>query len=729
MLHASRVPGSSSSLVALGFAAACGQAALLREAMAALGGSELAWGAVLGIWLLGMGAGSWLGATRRGGAVAGLTPAVLVTLAGAGVVLLRAAPALVGAVTGEAIGTVQALWVWVAAVLPAAFAGGLGFAALASAGTAAGAYALESLGALAGGVAFTFILAPLGSMAALVIALGAVLAIQMAARGRRLAAALSLGAAFAAAAPAGDVVARLGWRWAGRAGTLTAWRDTRAQRLELAGGPPASLYGDGTLLGTFPDPYVVTPRGHLLLLLHPAPRRVLAVGAIADGTLPTLLRHPLERLDLAEDDSELPALLSGWYGAAMAKALADPRVVVHSDDPLRLVARGGGWDEILLLDPDPATLRHARTRTREFFRACAAALVPGGVLVVRVGVPDTYLGGAGGRLVAIVASTLRTAFPVVTAVPGEEILMVASRRDGSVTLDPAVLVARWRALGVDDPGFTPDALPVLLDPERAAELELFLATAAGPENRRDRPAAVPVAAALREARGAPPLLRALSVVERYGGGVLLATGALLATAVIIAGARPRAAGVAAAAAVGFVSMGWWLALLAAWQATVGSVYSQVGALSAAFMAGIAGGAAAARARGDGAARALPGILLAGVALSLVLALEIPLEWPRAVCVPALVLAGTLTGAAFPGVAALAGVGAPGTGAGRGFAADEVGAAVAALLVGLLALPVVGMRATALALAVIGAAAVLSTAIAVRRGGARVDRDTPGPDRR
>jgi hypothetical protein len=172
--------------------------------------------------------------------------------------------------------------------------------------------------------------------------------------------------------------------------------------------------------------------------------------------------------------------------------------------------------------------------------------------------------------------------------------------------------------------------------------------------------------------------------------------------------------VAVAAAVGFVSMGWWLALLAAWQATMGSVYSQVGALSAAFMAGIVGGAVAVRSRGGSAERVLPAVLAGGVALSLALALELPLAWPRATCVPLLVLGGALTGAAFPGVAVLAGAARGRADAGRGFAGDEAGAAAAALLVGLMALPLAGMRATSLGLAVIAAAAAVAAARAGRR---------------
>ena len=702
------------ALLTLGFAAAVSQAALLREAMAALGGSELAWGAVLGMWLLGMGIGAGLGAHRRSplGGGASLT---MLGLALVGVLLLRAAPAILGVTAGETLGTLQAAWLWPAAVLPAALAGGLGFAGLAAPTSAARAYGLESAGALLGGLLFTFVLAPAGSAAALVIAVGGAAAVLLLGRHARVAAAAVLVAGVVAALAASDTLARRGWRWGGRPGEVAAWRETRQQRLELAAGGPAALYGDGVLLGTFPDSYGALPRAHLLMLLHERPARVLAVGAAASGALPALLAHPVTGITLVEDDSALLDVLPAWYGPLMAAALSDRRVAAHATEPIRAVAGGGPWDLVLLLDPDPTSVRHARTRTVEFFRACAAALAPGGIVVVRVGSGDTYLGGGAGRLLATVAGSLRAVFPRVDAVPGEEVLLVAAMGEGSVSLDAAVLAGRWRDRGLVDPVFTPELLPVLLDSGRAAALNEALAAAPAIESRRARPIAMLDAVALREAKGAPSVLQAAAWWERHGRVALASAGAAVAALIVLSGSHLRWAGVTSGAAVGFVSMGWWLMLLVAWQATLGSVYAELGALSAAFMAGTVGGCALARGSDRGAARLLPVALLGGVVVSLLLALEVPLRWPRATCVPLLLLAGACTGLAFPGVARLAGGRDVAAGAGRGFAADEAGSAAGAFVVGLAALPVVGMRATALGLAAIGAAAAVAAAMAERAG--------------
>ncbi len=377
--------------------------------------------------------------------------------------------------------------------------------------------------------------------------------------------------------------------------------------------------------------------------------------------------------------------------------------------------RHGPWDLIVLFDGDPTTLRHDRTRTVEFFRACARALNKGGVLVVRVGVGDTYLGGAGGRLLAVTAATLREAFPQALALPGEEVLLVAGVKGARLSTAPDVLVERWRRRGALDPEFGPEMIPLLVDPGRAATLEAFLAGRSAPVNRAQHPRAVLLAAALHEARGSPPLLAAARALEAGSTVPLLLCLTVVLAVLVVRGVHGASLGVDAAAVVGFASMAWWLLLLAGWQATMGSVYAEVGALSAAFMAGLVGGSAAARRWSLAGPRYLAGVLTAGAGVSLLIATGAPLAWPRTTIVPLLLLAGLLTGAAFPAVASLAGRGETRRGAGRGFAADEAGAGLAALTVGLLVLPWAGMTAVGLGIALLQGGCAAALALSARRG--------------
>jgi hypothetical protein len=706
--------------MALGFGTSVAQAVLLREAMAALGGSELAWGAVLALWLAGMGLGAWVGARRSFGALVSAGPVLVLVLAALGVVLIRFSPALGGAGVGEAGTAWRGAWLWASAVVAPAVVGGWCFPVaagrFASRDEAGTAYALESGGAAVGGLAFTFLLAPLGSAGAVCMAAGVCGAIWLAAEGRPRLAALPLLVGLVLIGPGDRALAHAGWRFSGRLGSLADWRETRMERLELASGRPAALYANGRLAATFPDRYSTVARAHLMMLLHPNPARVAAVGALADGSVVTMLRHPVARLVAAEEDPGLASALPGWFGPPLTGALADPRLTVVAGDPLRVIRDRGPWDLVVLADPDPTTLRANRTRTVEFFRVCERALAPGGVLVVRVGVSDTYLGGGGGRLLAVLSATLREVFRAASAIPGEEVLLVAGRSAGGLAIDPATIAARWRERRISDPDFDPDVLPLLLDPGRAGPLGEFLRNASAPANTAPRPRAVLLAAALHEARGAPPILTAARALEGRSPVPLLACLVLAVAVLLICGARGVSLGIGSGAVVGFASMGWWLLLLACWQGTMGSVYGEIGALSAAFMAGTAAGAAGGGRWLAPSERTLACLLAGGAAVSLAIGSGAPLAFPRAAIVPLLLLAGALTGAAFPSVASLAGGRSSARGVGRGFAADEVGAAVAALAVGLLVVLWAGIAwgGEMIATLEVGAAAALLLAARRRR---------------
>jgi len=706
------------TLLLLGFTTGVAQALLLREAMAALGGSEVAWGSVMALWLVGMGAGARAGVRWGSPMTVRWLPLSVIILAAFGIVLFRAAPALIGAAPGETITTWHSLWLWAAAVVPPAFAGGSAFPILAGGLGTAGAgraYALEAVGAFLGGLALSFVLAPLGAAAAICLGLAVAGAVTIWDRSKILAL-LVMSAGAVAAMPAGDALSHAGWHWAGHPGALGSWRETQHQRLEISTGPPFSLYADGRLLATYPDVYTTVPRTHALMLLHPEPRRVFALGCIADGSLIPMTRHPVDEIVAVEEDPNLLEMIPRWFDWTPPSGVFDPRVRTTTTDPLRALSSGGPWDLVILLDGNPTTIRRNRTRSLEFFSSCRDHMADDGILVLRLEVADTYLGGSGGRLLEVMVSTLGEVFAQVAAIPGEEILVVAGGPAAEITLDIDELTSRWSSRGLSDPSFTPEMLELLIDPSRLPPLEEAVRNAQAPLNTMNRPRAVLLSAGLLEARARSSLLDLSRIIEGRPATPLTAATGLAAALLLGLAVLRRPPASATSAVVGLCSMGWWLLLIAAWQATLGSVYAEIGALTAAFMGGLAAGAVVAS-RWSRPARRLPWVLGAGVLLSIVIGTGAPTRLPS-LLVPILLLAsGSLTGAAFPGLARLAGgeSNLERRGAGVAFAADEAGAAAAALVVGIVALPWAGLAGTALGLGVLGAAAIPAVVVRLRRG--------------
>ena len=681
--------------------------------MAAMGGSEMAWGTVMALWLFGMGLGSRVGAATGSERLARILPVVVLAIAGLGIVLFRAAPTLIGAASGETLTTASAIWLWILAVTPTAFAGGLAFPILAgSLGESGGgrAYAIEATGMLAGGILLSVILMGFGTTVALCLSFAVVTAAVVWRRSRVIAFIVMVAGTLLAPIAA-DSLARAGWDWSDNPGKLRAWRETRIQRLEVSDGPPTTIFADGRLVASYPDPYETLPRAHLAMLFHPKPALVFAVGCVADGSVEAMARHPVERLVVVEEDPVLLRNLPDWYGVDMTAALQKPHVQPVISDPLRALSGSGPWDLVILRDGDPTTLRRNRTRTLEFLRRCRAHMKPDGILVMRVAVSDTYLGGAAGQLVATLATTLREVFPQLAALPGGEILLIAGGPEAQLDLDTNRLSERLRSRGLESSELIPEMIPLFLDPDRAATLGAWLEGAAR-VNTITHPKAVMLAGGLHEARSKPALLRLVLEFERRGAWPLAVALGIAVFCLLAISFSPRPPVFTTAAAVGFGSMGWWLLLIATWQATRGSVYSEIGILTAIFMAGLAGGAGLA-CKWSQPARRLPLALAAGAALSLLIAGGVAIHFHLAAVPLLLIAGGGLTGMAFPGLTALSGR-ASRRAAGIAFAADEAGAAAGALVVGIFAIPWAGLTATALGLAVLSLAAIPAVLVALRR---------------
>ncbi len=253
-----------------------------------------------------------------------------------------------------------------------------------------------------------------------------------------------------------------------------------------------------------------------------------------------------------------------------------------------MLEQADDWDLVLLLDGDPTTLRNNRTRTLEFLHRCQARMRLDGILVMRVGVSDTYIGGVGGRLLSVLASTVRQVFDQVAVIPGEESVLVAGGPQAEITIDPEALVRRLETSEPAGAGLMPEMVPLLVDRDRSRDLASRLSLDSE-LNTISLPRAVLLAGALHEGRVFPGLIPAIATLERAGLRYLAAMLGITVLILLIFTAFSSLTPGATAATVGFCSMGWWLLLIATWQSTSGSVYSEIGALTALFMGGLAAG--------------------------------------------------------------------------------------------------------------------------------------------
>lgn len=604
-------------------------------------------------------------------------------------------------------------------------------------------YVADALGALLGGVLFTFVLipwlGPVQTLAAVAAALALTAAVLPRAPSRRGGSAwlpwLLILAALTLSLP--PVAARLdraleAWRFA----TLQPGMelldavDTRYGHLAIARlGDQTSVVGDGQIQQSFPLPLEVERDAAFFYAQAQGAKRALFLGGYASGLAAGLLDYPLQRLDQVEQDRVAFERVRTYLDPAARQALQDPRLVLHFSDGrrfLRQLAPGVRYDLILSLDATPSSAASNRYFTREAFALIREHLGPEGVFCTQVSAASNYLGRAVGGYAGSVYRTLGQVFSQIVVVPGDVLVFCASDTPGRLSDDPAELQRRYLASDLATHGLPVGTFASLLPRQEVSDLraQLQQASAASEVNRDAKPVTYYLNMILWGKFSASAFVDWLEELHRLGPWPYLIPPLLFVALWLLraalegrgGSAQTVPAGVFALAVLGLIAMAAQLALLFSYQAQVGLVFERVALLNGLFMTGLALGAGAARPL---AAGARPGWYLVAVLATAALGL---LLLPKAL--GALATAGEgAQEAGFLGLALalglLGGVGftlsvplAQGGGhsvvrsGGLVQAADNLGGALGGLVTGALMVPILGVDGTCRVLAVLAAVAVL-----------------------
>jgi spermidine synthase len=692
----------------LGFSAFLTQLVLMRELLSVFAGNELVFGIVLGNWMLLTGIGATLGGLTKPRPVAAITLFVAVEiliglLPIVDVFLLRWLRNVVF-LRGVEVGvteTVAACFVLLAPYClvtgyvltlacgirdeltplsnaPRSRSGGF------SPDSIGRVYLLDNLGNVLGGLAFLVVLARLLNhfdMLYLAAGLNLLLAILVAAAaGKRL---LAASAAVILAALAGVMAL-------GNIDDLSRRLEYPGQQVVFHGVSPygslvvtqaagqLNFIHNGVPLCSTQNVEQIEETVHYAMAQRPRARRVLLISGGVSGTAREVLKYPVQAVDYVE----LDPLILAVARQMLPESLADPRIHVIQGDGRQFVRQTSHRYDVVISDvPDPSTSQLNRFYTREFFAEVRRILAPDGVFSCSLGAYENYLGKGLGRIIGVAYQTLRTTYANVLMLPGRRVFFLAS--EGQLTADVA---PRMAAAGVTARLVAPDYLKGTLTADRVADV------------RRAISADAPVNEDFSPILYFDHLRYWMSQFEvRFG----LFEGVLAALLVIyVIRLRPAPLVVFCG---GLAASALEVVLLLAVQVLFGSLYYQVGLIVTMFMLGLVIGAALI----GGRWARLPGTTgrqLASLAVAVGLfAALLPLalvglgrwEGPAAltvgqVAIPLLaLLLAVLVGMQFP-LAARVDFQDPATTSARLYTADYIGAALGALLVSTLLIPVLGV---------------------------------------
>src|SRR5262249_7539675 len=154
-----------------------------------------------------------------------------------------------------------------------------------------------------------------------------------------------------------------GLRWTGREQFTRTVRRTTVLYYHDGLTSTVSVHREGNQLflrvngktdaGTGGDMQTQVMLGHLPLLVHPHPRRVLVIGLGGGITGGAVARHPVERLDIVEIEPAV-VVASRFFTSENGAVLDDPRVrVIVTDARAHLLTEAERYDVIISEPSNP----------------------------------------------------------------------------------------------------------------------------------------------------------------------------------------------------------------------------------------------------------------------------------------------------------------------------------------------------------------------------------------
>lgn len=145
---------------------------------------------------------------------------------------------------------------------------------------------------------------------------------------------------------------------------------------------------DGVVQTTTADEFVYHEMiVHPAMVAHGRAKSVLIVGGGDGGCLRELLKHPVERIVMAEIDAAVVEASKRFLPGLSAGGFDDPRVAVEIGDGLAFVRDTAERFDVIIVDSTDPEGPGEALFTEAFYADCARILNPRGVVVTQSGVP------------------------------------------------------------------------------------------------------------------------------------------------------------------------------------------------------------------------------------------------------------------------------------------------------------------------------------------------------
>ena len=455
----------------------------------------------------------------------------------------------------------------------------------------------------------------------------------------------------------------------------------------------------------YPDLIFIEEFAKIPLLLHPRPKNILVISGGAGGLINEILEFPaVEVIDYVELDPLILNMLKKYPTDLTRRELKDPRVkTINLDGRFFIKKTHSRYDLIYLGLSVPSDLQANRLFTQEFFGLAKNRLNKEGILAFTLSGSTTYLAADLRDLNACILNSLKNIFSYVRVIPGDFNLFLASDSVGIIEADSNFINQRIKTSNIKTNLLLPGYVEYRLHKRFSNWFNDTLKDATKRTNRDFSGFALFKTLSLWNAQFSPGWQRIFINLEKVNLGIILGLIVcffLLSLFLFRGMKRFRLCLPYAIASTGFFGMLINLIIIFSFQVVYGYLYFQITMLISLFMLGAALGSILVSRHLERINKPLKLLvgLEAGIILWIFITLFIILSYPRQFIFFLLcAITGFWVGGEFPLANRIylsgKGQGQIGRTVGVIYAADLLGGWFAAVLSGILFLPILGLTDT------------------------------------
>lgn len=456
------------------------QTIILREFFTILNGNEFYFGLILSIWFSGVFFGALTGRSlKKGNISCFLIPIVLmIAYMPVLIVLIRSFYFLSGTHTGSLISPGKIILIAPIIIMPFSYLIGFQFPALIDHFTKqmrsekvrnvrkiSEVYISESFGALAGGITYTFFFVERfsGFFITSLISVIILFFVYKNLPDRKLIYSMILLSfliffLFMLHPSINSALEKLTLdiRWNGISKSKLIYSgESKFQNISIASeSGQFNQYLNGRLSGTFPDVQSNMLYASQLYVQNRDPDSILVIGNPSSGFYSSLRSYGYKKIVFTEIDKKLFYEIRKLYpgGDSSANRIYSKSVffvdgrkyikeIIKTNKSLK--KKKDAFDIIFVNTGEPASLFLNRYYTVNFFREVSKVLGNRGTLVLKVTSSDNYKSGYFRYYTSIIYKTLKSVFPFVVMTAGEDSFIFASLNPNNVTEDWKVLESRF----------------------------------------------------------------------------------------------------------------------------------------------------------------------------------------------------------------------------------------------------------------------------------------------